>query len=100
MSNNLDLTLQRFGAVARGWVSRNPWTNVYGLSRSILAAATAGTLAFNSINVLFTPSASVPMGPLCLERGGFSTPPSLFCLVGVEHLDLARWLCVAILLIV
>lgn len=73
-----------------------PWTNVYGLARSIMAISTALTLALNDASIFFRPG------------GGFSTPncstniPAVFCLVpnNYIYLNLVRWICVIILLIV
>ncbi|AVO03406.1 hypothetical protein A9958_13300 (plasmid) [Staphylococcus simulans] len=41
------------------WISMNPWTNVYGLSRSIIALSTFLTLAFNDISYLFKPASGM-----------------------------------------
>ncbi|MEU5430457.1 sporulation-delaying protein SdpB family protein [Streptomyces olivoreticuli] len=73
-----------------------PWANVYGLARTLLALGTAGTLAFSSSATLFRPVVSVGQYPLChgVTTGG------AFCLVPREEFDLARWACVAVLLLV
>lgn len=76
---------------------RPPWTNVYGLARSLLAAGTALTLAANSPATLFRPIAGTTgefphcTGPI--HGLGF------FCLFS-EHLELARWLAVLVLCVV
>lgn len=75
----------------------DPCSNVYGLARTLLAICTAFTLAFNGIQVLFTPAVGLPHPPVC--DGGFWTKLSLFC-IAHNHLDLAKWLCVMGLLIV
>ncbi len=72
-----------------------PWTNVYGFARSMLALATAGTLAFNPASILFRPGAGTAMPPFCDHVRGMGA----FCLA-TDHLDVSRWLCVAALLIV
>jgi antimicrobial peptide system SdpB family protein len=75
----------------------NPWTNVYGLARTILALATAATLAVNGKEILFHPLPGVAtIPPLCttsLQRLG------VYCLSS-GHLDHARWFSVAALLLV
>jgi antimicrobial peptide system SdpB family protein len=46
--------LGRVGARGEAWArERTPWTNVYGLARSVLAAATALTLVFSGTSTLF-----------------------------------------------
>jgi antimicrobial peptide system SdpB family protein len=72
-----------------------PWTNVYGLARSMLALATAGTLAANPASILFRPGGGTGTPPFCSDVravGVFCTAP--------HHLDLLRWACVALLLVV
>ncbi len=81
----------------RPWCNRNPFTNVYGLSRTLLAVATAGTIAFNSANVLFTPAAGVYDVPRC---GPGILKLSIFCLMSPGRVGIARWVCVVILLVV
>ncbi|WP_103501958.1 sporulation-delaying protein SdpB family protein [Streptomyces sp. SM14] len=73
-----------------------PWTNVYGLARTLVALGTAGTLAFSATSTLFRPVAMLGDYPLCegLSRAG------VFCVVPGGQLTLARWLCVAALLVV
>lgn len=41
------------------WNNLNPWTNVYGLSRSILALSTFLTLLFNDVSYLFKPASGM-----------------------------------------
>lgn len=73
-----------------------PWTNVYGLARTLLALGTLGTLAFSSTSTLFRPVATQGTYPVCksLMRAG------VFCLAPENGLTAARWLCVAVLLLV
>lgn len=78
-------------------VSANvPWTNVYGLARTILALATAMTLAINDASIFFKPSSGVEIFPNC------SRNISIFCLVPNDyfHLNLVRWICVILLIII
>src|SRR6202011_1493848 len=88
--------LTRLGSTANRWSMTTPWTNVYGVARSVLALATASTLAFSATGTLFRPAVGLPPAPYCLGPGRIS----LFCLVPHDRLSLARWLGVAILLVV
>lgn len=74
----------------------SPWTNVYGLARTLLALGTLLTLAFSNSATLFRPVAFQGEHPTCrgVEAGG------VFCLVPGDGLDATRWACVAVLLIV
>jgi sporulation delaying protein B len=81
----------------RPWVARNPFTNVYGLSRTLLALATAGTIAWNPPHILFSPVAGVYDVPRCNSP---ILAASLFCLLPPARLQFARWLGVAILVLV
>jgi antimicrobial peptide system SdpB family protein len=91
--------LIRLGRWAQGLISSNPWTNVYGLTRSLLALGTLGTLALNSSQILFHPVAGAGAG------AGAGAPPycegvaviSLFCLLPLE---VARGFAAAALVII
>ncbi|MFE6770211.1 sporulation-delaying protein SdpB family protein [Streptomyces fimicarius] len=74
----------------------SPWTNVYGLARTLLALATAGTLLWSGSDTLFRPSAGRDdiVGCDGLRSIG------LFCHVPEQRLDVARLVCVAVLLVV
>jgi len=74
----------------------DPWTNVYGWGRTLLAAATALTLLVNPVSVLFVPSTMTTQAPICwtLHQQG-----TLFCLLR-DHAGMARWLGFALLLLV
>ncbi|AXG82883.1 hypothetical protein DVK44_24920 [Streptomyces paludis] len=75
-----------------------PWTNVYGVARTLAALGTAGTLAFSSARTLFRPVALTGEYPLC---EGISAA-GVFCLAPDGHTGLtwAKWLCVLLLLAV
>ncbi|ADV94851.1 MULTISPECIES: sporulation-delaying protein SdpB family protein [Bacillus] len=78
------------------WANDNvPWTNVYGLARSIMALSTALTLALNDSSIFFRPGAGQET-PYC--NGTYS----IFCTVPNNHiyLNLIRWICVILLLVV
>ncbi|MFJ2816164.1 sporulation-delaying protein SdpB family protein [Streptomyces sp. NPDC087294] len=75
-----------------------PWTNVYGLARTLVALGTAGTLAASSAETLFRPVATIGDYPGCTS----TTAASLFCLAPDDHTRLTWliWACVVALLIV
>lgn len=87
--------LTRLGESVRPWLSRTPWTNVYGLGRSVLALGTLLTLAASSTDILFRPAVGQPDTPQCsgLARAG------IFCLLD-DNLEVARWIAIALLLVV
>ncbi|MEV7913012.1 sporulation-delaying protein SdpB family protein [Streptomyces griseus] len=74
----------------------SPWTNVYGLARTLVALATSGTLLWSGSDTLFRPSAGRDdiVGCDGLRSIG------LFCQVPEQRLDVARLVCVAVLLVV
>ncbi|MGF9914579.1 sporulation-delaying protein SdpB family protein [Paenibacillus ehimensis] len=73
-----------------------PWTNVYGLARTLLAVSTLLTLLLNDATIFFRPAAGIADYPNC------SYNLSIFCTVPNEYfyLNLIRWLCIGILLLV
>ncbi|MFG2924604.1 sporulation-delaying protein SdpB family protein [Streptomyces sp. NPDC048305] len=73
-----------------------PWTNVYGLARTLLALGTLGTMAFSGTGTLFRPVATQGQYPICegVMRAG------VFCVAPGNHLTATRWLCVLVLLVV
>ncbi|MGW2781653.1 sporulation-delaying protein SdpB family protein [Streptomyces populi] len=75
-----------------------PWTNVYGLARTLVALGTAGTLAASSAETLFRPVATIGDYPGCTS----TTAASLFCLAPDDYTQLTwlKWACVAALLLV
>lgn len=89
LNRRLDVLIGRMVAV-------NPWTNVYGVGRSLLGLGTLLTLVFTLPEVLFTPALDIERVPVCL---GLGERLSLFCLLEGEP-PLARWLAIAIMLLV
>lgn len=88
--------LTKIGEVGYRWTrTKFPWTNVYGLARTILAAGTALTLLFNEAEVFFRPASGIPDYPLCRGIGFIG----IFCTFN-PHLEVARWISIIILLIV
>jgi antimicrobial peptide system SdpB family protein len=85
------------GVRTRSWVAKAPpWTNAYGLARTILALGTLGTLLCSPASSLFRPAVGLPNWPICVDATRFG----LFCLASRAHLELARWLAIAILALV
>lgn len=85
------------GIRAYNWSMRaNPWTNVYGLARTLIALATLGTLASTHSADLIRPAVGRPISSLC---NGFSQV-SIFCQLSPDHLEFARWVAVGLLAIV
>jgi antimicrobial peptide system SdpB family protein len=88
--------LGRLGLWVRPWSIKSPFTNVYGLARTLLALASAATLALNPSSVLFTPVSGVFEIPKCTTG---LLKISLFCLAHTR-LGVARWVGVLLLLII
>lgn len=89
--------LRQLNSLVFNWgKSSVPWTNVYGLARSILALSTALALIFNDARIFFRPASGFESYPYC--NSGFS----LFCLVPNDYLilNITKWICIAILLLV
>jgi antimicrobial peptide system SdpB family protein len=77
------------------WASSSPWSNVYGVARSLLAMGTALTLIFNNSNILFRPLTESADRIAGIGMSKFS----IFYLLS-NHLELARLISIIILLIV
>lgn len=86
--------LTRIGVAARQWVGVSPWTNVYGLARTLIALGTLGTLLFTHSSSLFRPATGVPDFPSCHGLSNIS----IYCLMPEGQLELARWVSVLILI--
>jgi antimicrobial peptide system SdpB family protein len=80
------------------WAQKsNPWTNVYGISRSIIALATALTLLFNDAETFFLPtsdSLTYPKEDL-MHISIFNLVPNDYF-----YLNIIRYICIILLLIV
>lgn len=74
------------------WLATRPWTDVYGLGRSLLAGALLLTLLANPTGLLFRPAGGIPLTPHC----GGAAGNGLFCQMPAQ-LELARWIAIAIL---
>lgn len=89
--------LTRTGRWARARAAAtDPFTDVYGAARTLLALGTLGTLLFSHSTSLFRPAVGTPVSPVC---DGVATP-ALFCLAAPDHLEWGRWAAVAILALV
>jgi antimicrobial peptide system SdpB family protein len=73
-----------------------PWTNVYGLARTILALGTLLTLLLNDTATLFMPNGMVQKESL----PPFISTINFFFLFPTDSLDMARWIAIVILLAV
>lgn len=74
--------------------SRPPWTDVYGLARTLMAGSTLITLLINPMHVLFRPVAGIPGEVGCLDFAGHV---SLFCIVPSHEMWIARAVAIVIL---
>lgn len=81
---------------AQRWARIPPWTDVYGLGRTLLALSTLSTLVSTPTDSLFRPVQGISEYPFCSTTASFS----LFCVVPGHALDWARLAGIAILLVV
>ena len=80
--------LVRLGRWAVGFAGQiTPWTDVYGLARTLLALGTAGTILFNPSTTLFGPLRAPSLLRPCFGPAAFSC----FCLVSPPYQELTRW---------
>lgn len=88
--------LENIKQTITGWDERNPWTNVYGLARSIIALSSLLTLLVNHPSLIMKPASGISSYPACKMN------LSLFCLGENNYmmLNLVRWICIAILVLV
>lgn len=89
--------LKQIGEAGRRWAAgTNPWTNVYGTARTLLALGSIGTLLFSGSTSLWHPMPGMAAGANCVGPGALS----LYCLVGIDHLEIGRWIAIALLAVV
>lgn len=88
--------LAALGLAVRRAVMQPLHGNVVGLARTLIALGTLGTLAFSRGSDIFRPAVGIPVAPHCegVARAG------LFCVAGGDHLEIARWLAVATLIVI
>jgi antimicrobial peptide system SdpB family protein len=88
--------LSLLGKRARAFAaSSTPWTNVYGLARSLLALGTALTLTLTPTGHLFELGAGMKTVPIC----GGPASIGLFCQFP-HHLEWTRWLALLALVVI
>ncbi|WP_326645822.1 hypothetical protein OG884_14335 [Streptosporangium sp. NBC_01755] len=73
--------LSGLGAKARGIAETSPWTNVYGLARTLLALCTLTTLLASETSSLFRPAQGVPDYPYCDGAAAYG----LFCVLDADQ---------------
>lgn len=89
--------LVKLGAAAWARTQHSsPWTNVYGLARTLLALGTFVTFVTNAPSTLFHPTTFTPEPPVCEGVGELS----LFCLAQPSYLFLLQGAAAALLLLV
>lgn len=89
---------QGFGVFVLSYLDTlNPWSNVYGLARTLIASATGLILAINPTWVLFRPLSGEQGIVNCVVP--ITHNASLFCLAR-SHLDFARIVAILILALV
>ncbi|MDM5336500.1 hypothetical protein QUF84_04550 [Fictibacillus enclensis] len=87
---------QKVEHLIASWKTSTPWTNVYGLARSIIALSSMLTLLVNKPEILFKPSSASNDFPIC------ETGYSAFCFAQNDYgsLNVIRWICIILLFIV
>ena len=88
--------LSRIGAAALRWSAASPFTNAYGVARTLLALGTAGTLGLTPTESIYRPSRGLMDAPYCIDLARV-TP---YCLVPRDRLWIAQVISVVILLVV
>ncbi|MFF2886253.1 sporulation-delaying protein SdpB family protein [Paenibacillus sp. NPDC057967] len=90
--------LNKLNNFAYDWAkAKKPWTNVYGLARSLIALSTMFTLLMNEVSTFFKPVAGVAEFPTCsLYKISF------FCLAPNDYssLNVMKWILILLLLII
>lgn len=88
--------LKKINEIVSGWQDTFPWTNVYGIARSLIALSSMLTLLFNPAETIFKPSSISNDFPIC--GIGYSA----FCLGQGDYteLNIIRWICIVLLFLV
>ncbi|MDA1477341.1 sporulation-delaying protein SdpB family protein [Bacillus changyiensis] len=76
-------------------LTSNPWTNVYGLARTIIALSTLITLLVNDIYTFFRPLAGVSEYPNCSVYS-----ISIFCMAPQNYLPLIKWIVIILIAVI
>jgi len=88
--------LTQIGKWAERFSAVSPWSNVYGLARTLLALGTLVTLAATPSDVLFQPAGGAAHPPMC----NGARQISVFCIASHVPSELVRWLSVVALVVV
>jgi antimicrobial peptide system SdpB family protein len=88
--------LARLGKRARPAMTKAPWGSGLGLARTLLALGTLGTLLSTTPTTLMAPLADGTLPPTCSPITKFG----LWCVLPGGHGEVARWLSIAVLLVV
>ncbi|MGS2640995.1 sporulation-delaying protein SdpB family protein [Streptosporangium sp. G12] len=88
--------LTRAGLAVARLARVSPWTNVYGLARTLMALGTLGTILFSHSTSLFRPAQGMPDFPNCSGIARFG----IYCVVPGDQLEVARFLSIGLLLLV
>ena len=87
----------RLGSKVAHWCDNTkPWTDVYGVARSVLAISSILTLTTSSWYTLFRPRMDEVAYPMCHGAGEWG----IFCIVSWSDLRIPMWLCVVALLVI
>lgn len=88
--------LTSLGLAARALARRDPWTDVYGLARTLLALGTASTLVASSTETLFRPVLGGTSVPHCAGPATLG----LFCLAPTAFVPWAHLAAIGVLAVV
>ena len=92
------MQLKKIELLANKYASINPFNNVYGIARTLLAFGTLSTLLFHDINVLLRPAGLDKVSPFpeYVDIGKLS----IFYILSSDYFNIAKWLCIIILVLV
>ncbi|GIH11518.1 hypothetical protein Rhe02_95850 [Rhizocola hellebori] len=88
--------LTALGRRARPAMANAPWGSGLGLARTLIALGTLGTLLATSPRTLLAPLADGTLPPTCSDLTKFG----LWCVLPGGHGETARWLSIAVLVVV
>lgn len=89
------ISSEQIGRGVHSIVENAPWTNVYGVGRTLLALGTLGTLLFTHTSSLFRPTTQSAEYIHC---GGLADA-TLYCLLPLDHLEWGRMISIAVLIV-
>ncbi len=79
--------------VIRDELKLDVWSRGFGLGRALIASSFFLTLLLNDVHDIFRPVLGIDQVPMC---GGLGSAAGIFCILR-DHLELARWIAIAIL---